>query len=106
VHNFYYKYCSKIVPLNLRVCIVAIFGNVYTKTFFTQTMLLCLRYIPTLNVICLMTNAHELLLPHRTANMDLAPNASTNIIYFSNIPHHIIFQYGLHTLNNGAVTPT
>jgi len=77
-----------------------------------------LRYIPALNVICLMTNAHELLLPDRRANMDLAPptcsyctvyytkNASTNIIYFSNIQHHIKFRYGLHTLNYGAVTPT
>jgi len=51
-----------------------------------------------------MTNAHELLLPERTANMDLAPstcsystvqytkNASTNIIYvfFKHPrPHHI-----------------
>lgn len=65
-----------------------------------------------------MTTAHELLLPDRTANMDLAPstcsyftvhyitNPSTNIIYFSNIQHHILFQYGLYTLNYDAVTPT
>ena len=66
----------------------------------------------------LMTTAHEILLSDRRANMGSAPstygyftvfytkNALINIIYFSNIHHHIIFQYGLNTLNYGAVTPT
>jgi len=62
-----------------------------------------------------MTNTNELLLPDRTANMGSAPLTCsyctvyyTKILqqtYFKNIQHHIIFQYGLHTLNYGAVTP-
>lgn len=68
--------------------------------------------------MCLMTTAREILLSDRRVNMGSATstygyftvfytkNALTNIIYFSNIQHHILFLYGLHTLNYGAVTPT